>query len=212
MTIDEASIAVFFQRLINAIIKNDKTEAILANEFLKDTLVSTPEALHVLSLYQQIYLKKVMADFENNTFTRAFNVHKPAFSKLSIKLDRQIVLEKDLKNFLLRNYVFEKALSIKAVDTETPTTYGNIDILYETSRTKIPCELKIGIAHHDLVTQIEKYIQHYWLYFSYNLWDTVYGITIASDYDEFSLKELKKLDVLVLKYSIINDSLILEGV
>ena len=96
--------------------------------------------------------------------------------------------------------------------SEFPISSGFVDILYQGNKSRIPCEVKLETAGHDIVTQIEKYLQHFYKYLHYNHWDYVQGITIAKDYSDFAYNELQKLDVLILRYYIQNNFFYLEKI
>ena len=200
----------FFIHFLHSIIKTDKGFSLKNYDILTQIVKESPEELESFNPIYLGYLKKLSKDFKNNSFTRSFNIHKLEFNPITFPCENEFQLEKDLGDFISKNKVIEKCFNLRTYDREHSTIYGKVDFVYQGDRLRVPCELKINKAEHDLITQIETYIHHFWMLLHYHIWDYVEGITIANNYSDFALKELKKLDVVILKYSIINKEFKLE--
>jgi len=83
--------------------------------------------------------------------------------------------------------------------------YGNADMMYRDTDTAFPVEVKKHKGKHDLVGQIVKYDLTTRLKLHLNHYQKVQSFTICHSYDEFTLRELKKLDIITLRYRMVND-------
>lgn len=212
ISIEEAVIEVYSHRFLCSILKKDEESSRIAYKLLKETAKNSKESLNVLDSIRKDYLKKISKDFSNGVYTRSFGVDVLDFNRIECPLDKDFENEYELKSFIIENKIIEKSLGLKLVSWEYPTTYGRVDMLYNGNKVKVPCEVKLNTSDHSLITQIEKYIHHFLFYLHYKMWDYVQGITIARNYSDFSLQELRKLDVLILKYSTNKDSFYLEKI
>lgn len=88
--------------------------------------------------------------------------------------------------------------------------YGNVDMVYRGRDTVYPLEVKKDQGRHDLIGQIMKYDLFHRLKLHYRHYDFVQSITVCSSYDDFTLRELKRLKVKPIVYTIINDRLCLK--
>lgn len=88
--------------------------------------------------------------------------------------------------------------------------FGKCDMVYMGKDTVYPLELKKDQGRHDLLGQIEKYDLYHQFRLHYRHYDFVQGVTVCSSYDSFTLKELKKMRVKTIVYSIVKDKLSLK--
>lgn len=209
-TENEALVHYYSMQLLHSVINRDIKTAKQSYEILLDTGKQDKAAFKILSESRIAHLKKLSADIKNETFTRSFGFKKLKFKPVRLPLNITFANESCLKKFIIDNKVIEQAVSLTFKGAEYPSRYGRIDMLYYGDRVEVPCEVKLEIGSHDIITQIEKYIHHSLLYLHYGFYDYVEGITLAGGYTEFALKELKKLDVLILKYTTDNKNFYLE--
>lgn len=96
-------------------------------------------------------------------------------------------------------------------DIEYPCgPYGEVDMVFMGKGTIFPVEVKKDQGRHDLIGQIGKYDLFHKLRLHYRLYDFVQSVTICSSYDSFTIKELKKLRIKTLAYSVVDGSLNLK--
>jgi len=92
------------------------------------------------------------------------------------------------------------------------TPYGAVDMLYMSSDTAYPLEVKKDKAKHDIVGQIMKYDLHCRLKLHLNHYKKVQAVTVCGAYDVHTLKELKKYGVKTFKYTILENKVKLSQV
>jgi hypothetical protein len=88
--------------------------------------------------------------------------------------------------------------------------FGKCDMVYMGKDTVYPLELKKDQGRHDLIGQIIKYDLYHRFRLHYRHYDFVQSVTICSSYEPYTLKELKKLRVKTIVYSIVKDKLSLK--
>jgi hypothetical protein len=88
--------------------------------------------------------------------------------------------------------------------------YGAVDMVYMGKNTVYPVEVKKDRGDHALVGQISKYDLYHRFRLHYRHYNFVQSATICSSYDNFTLRELKRLKVKPIVYSIIDDRLSLK--
>ena len=81
-------------------------------------------------------------------------------------------------------------------------TYGRVDMLYRDSLCSYPLEVKKDKGEHDLIGQIMKYelSERFGLHLKF--YYKVQPVTICNSYDPYTLKELKRLGVIAIKYKL----------
>lgn len=83
---------------------------------------------------------------------------------------------------------------------EYPTLFGRLDLLGKDERTIYAIEVKKGTAKHDIVSQIDKYILDLKLKLMYRTYDIIKGAVIANGFSQYALNELRKNNIIILKY------------
>jgi hypothetical protein len=103
--------------------------------------------------------------------------------------------EAELRDYLANNVsVLCDALGERVVvyGTEIPTEYGKCDIVVENDHILFPIELKTVQSNHKVVSQITKYVYHFYRSLRYNLYKPVQGVIISNGFDAWSINELRK--------------------
>jgi hypothetical protein len=85
-------------------------------------------------------------------------------------------------------------------NVEHETRYGRVDLVARDNETIYPIEVKKNGAYHDCIGQIRKYILHFKLGLILKTYQSVKGIVIANHFDNFVLQELKRSEVIAIKY------------
>jgi hypothetical protein len=73
-------------------------------------------------------------------------------------------------------------------------------MVYQDDVNVYPLEVKIGQGKHDLLGQILKYDLFFKLQLHLRLYEDVRPVTLCSHYQDFVLKELKKRNIITLRY------------
>ena len=79
-------------------------------------------------------------------------------------------------------------------------SYGAVDMIYQDDVFAYPLEVKIGQGKHDLLGQILKYELFFKLQLHLGMYQDVQPVTLCSHYQDFVLKELKKRNIVTLRY------------
>jgi hypothetical protein len=79
-------------------------------------------------------------------------------------------------------------------------SYGAVDMVYQDDVFAYPLEVKIGQGKHDLLGQILKYELFFRLQLHLGMYREVQPVTLCSHYQDFVLKELKKRNIITLRY------------
>lgn len=165
----------------------------------------------VLKPYQIADLKNIIYAYKNKLFIRKLDSIPIEENNYLLDIDENFsILEKDLKKNILDNLnLLENVLKLKINNflIEFETENGPCDIILKGPKYRAAVELKAGVANHKIIGQVLKYVEYYERRLDYELWDYVYGITIAKNYTEFTYKELKKLNIITLRYYFNNDKL-----
>lgn len=90
-------------------------------------------------------------------------------------------------------------------------SYGAVDMVYMGRNTIYPLEVKRGRGEHDLIGQISKYDLFHRLQLHYKHYEHVQSVTICNSYDQFTVHELRTMDVLPLSYSLNKDGVRIEA-
>lgn len=88
--------------------------------------------------------------------------------------------------------------------------YGAVDMVYMGKNTVYPVEIKKDQGKHDLIGQIMKYDLYHRFRLHYRHYDFVQSCTVCSSYDNFTLRELKKLKIKPIIYLITGSKLSLK--
>lgn len=206
----EGRVLLYFQKVTVANINKDFKEFQHGFKELNKLAQYDREVFNILGESRLGYLRILYKNYKNNNFTRNFKLKLPDFEPKEYFLDREIKTEKDFKDYLCENNIITELLGLQLLAREYPSRFGSMDMLYREPRVEVPCEVKLGEAKHDLITQIEKYLQCSMGALHYFLYDKVYGITLAEKYNDFCIKELKELDVLPIIYTMNKDKVLLR--
>jgi len=124
------------------------------------------------------------------------NVHTESFKNQN-ELVKSIVLSQNLLKNILKA---ENDFHCSCVELET--NFGRIDLVAQDSMSIYPIEVKTNGAFHDVIGQINKYIIYFKLHLMQKIYQHVRGVVIANNFNEHVIQELRKLNVVILKYVI----------
>lgn len=183
---------------------NLKNLKIFLNEITKINKKDNNLINNVLNKNQISDLKNIIYAYKNNVFVRKLDSVPAEENEYELEInDNFSIAEKDLKYKLLNNLnVFENILNLKVISflNEFETQNGPCDIILKGDNYRAAVELKAEVANHKIIGQVLKYVEYYEKKLNYELWDYVYGVTIAKNYTKFAYKELKKLNITTLRY------------
>lgn len=211
-------LTLFYFNLKNAYIDNDKDKI---NFFLKSLLkaidvVGEEEAQRRFKPCQIKDLQNIFYCIQHNINYTQFNKYEESEEDLNTKIKNDAAFfldsEKELEKLLIKKEQFDKLnnilnMNMKIVSNQFEVDCGKVDILAQDDRLLYIIELKKDIADHKIIGQLIKYSTHFQKRLIYNLYDYVEIITIAGDYNEFTYRELKKMNVVLLTYSYINNEI-----
>lgn len=139
-----------------------------------------------------VYSKAVVVEEERSKVVRQEN--ETIFSKQDDLVAAIMLCQNDLRTCISAESDFYCA------GVEVYTRYGRVDLVAQDSKTIFPIEVKKNGAFHDVIGQINKYVLHYKLGLINRLYENVVGIVIANSFDKFALKEMRKFEILPIKY------------
>jgi hypothetical protein len=193
-------------------------EAKMWQRILRACNDKTPDLFHLLDRFDIKRLKTISYALDNNQYATwlydkdSEEVVPPVKKKDIVETQ---TYEKDIVKILIRN---ENAIArasgfrLKIATIEQETRYGNIDIMAYSKLFAHPIEVKLDMATHAIVGQILKYMKHYLFRLNYGFFRDVIGIIIAKRYSDTAYQELKKHNVVMLEYAIVNDQLTLRKI
>lgn len=124
----------------------------------------------------------------------------------------KISTEKELQKILYSTYEAMEHLtgdkSKLIIQSEMNVKYGRIDIQARGMNICHVIEIKLKTANHKIVGQIMKYARSAGSKLHYGLYEDVNMITVAEDYDESTILDLKAIGAKVFKYRINEDRII----
>jgi len=124
-------------------------------------------------------------------------------------LDEEKIKEKNIQKLI---YSTQESISFLTgengkvrVICEANSKYGRADIRVEGKKICHIIELKLNDADHKIVGQIMKYARAAGSKLHYGLYEDINMITVAKDYTESTLLDLKIIGVKTYKYAILED-------
>jgi len=181
-------------------------EAKIYLEILREEQEKLSSLFYQLDPSYQERLIKIAYFLDNNIInTRLESTDEDRkYHNIEIDDDEDITLEKDIVKKLCISGVFKKYLGdeFELLNLEHTTEYGKVDILGQAGDIIYPIEVKLKRGTHSIISQIEKYIKHFWKKLGLKLWKNVNGVIIAKNYERFVLEELNKLNIIPFTYYI----------
>ena len=103
---------------------------------------------------------------------------------------------------LVRNNNFTDIFgcAVSLYNIEHVCEHGIVDMVFKGTDTIFPVEVKVGKGKHDLIGQIDKYVNHFTKQKILGHWNTVQGVTLCKKYDKFTLQTLKNNKIITLMY------------
>ncbi len=136
-----------------------------------------------------------------------FDTPKDAEENNNVKIET----EKDLQNMLYYTYESMEYLtgdkSKLIVVPELNVKYGRIDIQARGEKICHVIEIKLKLADHKIVGQMMKYARSAGSKLHYGLYDEINLITVAEDYDNSTILDLKAIGTKIFKYRIKDDKI-----
>lgn len=167
----------------------------------------TPQmmAQHLRPAYRA-RLKEVTHEILTGTTTRQYQSIevKYAIQKKEINFKN----EAELRDYLAEQMdLLSETLGQRVTlrGTEIETEFGNCDLVVEGPQTFFPIELKTEQSSHKVVSQITKYVYHFYRQLRYNWHKPVQGIVMANGFDAWSINELRKQGTWIFDVSSTHD-------
>jgi len=196
--------SIFFE-LNFSFVMSDIQKAQLYLEILREEQERMPSLFSQLDPSYQKRLKKIAHLVDNNiTNDRLESTGEDRKYNIEIECDEEVTKEKFIVEKLCKSGILQKHFGndFELLNLEHPTEYGKVDILGQTGEIVYPIEVKLKRGTHSIISQIEKYMRHFWKKLGLKLWKEVNGIIIAKNYERFVLEELNKLNITAFTYYI----------
>lgn len=220
MNNDFSSSEHFFHHTYLSIINGDLDDAKSYFYSLQKSLKDNNSLFDIFTSSQKNMMKKFKTILnEPDLSPTLFSINPVNIStnnSLTLKLDRELKLEKDLKEFLISKWkelapLF--SIPIWLWDIERDVGNGFVDLVFGTEDRKIMIPVELKLNKFDYVdSQIRKYLNYYYKRFHYKQWESVQGVVISPVFSDFCLRELKKLDVTPIKYVVSGANIIFQKV
>jgi len=171
-------------------------------DFLRDEYKRTGK-VDSLSLSQYKSLKEIRQALATGTLPgKQWVETKPAPTSSESNGVRQDEVVRRIHTESLRDLCSALGQELRLQNLEHPCPpYGRVDMLYMSSDTAFPLEVKVKTGQHDIIGQILKYELYMKLRLHYHLYDRVRPVTVCAAYDPHVLHELKANGVETLVYS-----------
>jgi hypothetical protein len=202
--------SLFFRTYNSYLLGNEKDTVMffhfLSEEYKKrrDSRALTREQLKILkSIYTAIKSGSIqICQWIKNTEI----IPEDSKSNSPIK-QKDLVYKIHTEGLHLLKEIF-KAPKLELYDIEyLCNPYGAVDMVYKNDNIIYPLEVKIHEGTHDLVGQISKYTLSFKLRLNLKFYTEVQPVTLCNSYNSYTLMELKKLDVIPLRYNLIKDKI-----
>jgi hypothetical protein len=207
--------SLFFQTYYSYL-KGDFNSAKMFFHFLKEEFKNKkdPEALNRKQL---LILKEIQFSIKNgkieisewvgeNESSAAIDGDSPDIKQTELVKKIHFETHNSLKELL-------KSDELQLYNIEHPCgKYGAVDMVYYDPEIFFPVEVKRHEGKHDLIGQIAKYTLYFKLGLHMKMYFDVIPVTICNSYNAHTLKKLKGMSVVTLKYDLRGDRLKLRRV
>lgn len=200
-----------FFRTYNSYLLGNEKDTLMYYTFLSDEFKKRKDP-KALTIEQLRALKEIRAALNSGTIQICQWIENtdiiPSESKSGPLIKQKDLVKKihfegieDLKEIL-------KAQNLELYEIEQPCgIYGAVDMVYKNDDTLYPIEVKRHEGKHDLIGQISKYALYFRLKLNLKFYTKVQPITLCNSYDLFTLMELQKLDIIPLRYDLIDNKI-----
>jgi len=200
--------------LLNSAFCNDNEKSSTYFDILKYIFKNKKELiLNSLSSYQLSRFKSIYYDLKGYT-----NPKKIFINKSSNKFYDKCEKENDVKKLLINDYsqlskILKKEIKLQGCEYKPLNNINDsIDMYFRSSNDAIAVELKVDVADHSVIGQIDKYTKYLWARAFALPYYNVIGVIIANKFTDFVYQELKNKDYICVQYGLKNDSIYLQEV
>jgi len=203
-----------------SILKNDRKNMKFYKETIGKVLKKEPSVFEVLNPYKKEELHNLIKIANSDTPPASLLKEIPMGNIVEVLSKSEYEIpEKDLNDSIFKGNIskINELINrdLKVITQECPVgSFGFVDI---TARDEKEdefwiLELKSSTANHKIIGQVLKYVQHYEGKLINRQFEKVRALTVCGGYDNFSLRELKKIGINTLRYQCVKDTLIFEEV
>lgn len=199
-----------YYKLYNAVLLGNIEDSRVYLGLLRDEYATCEKDFEILNDGRFEHLQQLSTAVEQGLTVKNFDYKDDDVDTVN-KDEDQFVTEKELVIKICKGNELKKLL--KASDNfyiynlEHPTQYGKIDIVAQDDLTTYIIETKKSHARYAVISQIDKYLLDFKLKLNLKHYNKVIGIVIANGYIGNVAKELVKLGVMPVKYTIKKDNL-----
>jgi RecB family endonuclease NucS len=199
-----------YYKLYSAVLLGNIDNSRMYLDLLRDEYATCEKDFEILNNGRFDHLQQLSIAVEKGLTVKNFNYTDDNVDTVN-KDDDKFITEKELVIRICQGDELKKLL--KASDDfyiynlEHPVKYGKIDIVAQDNLTTYIIETKKSHARYSVISQIEKYLLEFKLKLNLKHYDKVIGIVIANGYIGNVAKELVKIGVIPVKYTIKKDNL-----
>ena len=205
-------IEVMYYKLYNSVLLCKVKEAKLYLEMLRNEYENNPEVFDVLKKNERWqHLVQLGKEIDEGLIINKIEI-PPDEKIVAIGDEKRTRYEKELVDEICKNQnimrgVLKASNNFYLLNREHSTLFGKVDLVGEDGKTRYVIEVKKGIAKHDVVSQIDKYMIDFKLKLILKIYNKVVGVVIANGFTDYVLKELQKMNVVLIKYTY-NDNIL----
>jgi len=207
-----STVETLYYRLYNFVLLGDSQNAQMYLEMLRDEYVENESAFDILKQDNRFeHLQQLGYAVDNGLVVKNFDyTDNNEDVEDADKDEDQADTEKELVKTIFANDENVKQLQnlLNATDSfslynlEHPTKYGRVDVVVQDDMTMYVIEIKKSQARYSVISQIDKYMLDFRLYLNLKMWNNVIGVVIANGFLNRVTKELVKLGVIPIKYTL----------
>lgn len=203
-----------------AIITNNQKEIELYKSLINKVLQKNKEVFDSLNDYKKSELQKLIkiSNTGSSPITLLEEIPPGNIVEIFSKSEYEIP-EKELNDSIFEgniskiNELINRNLRVISQEHQAGN-FGFVDITAKDDENDEfwILELKTGTANHKVIGQVAKYIQYFEGRLMTKNFEKVRALTVCGGYDNYSLRELKKIGVNTLRYQNIKGTLIFESI
>lgn len=198
----------FYYLLYNSVLLGNSEHAKAYCHFLKEEYEKDEHAFDFLEEDGRWdTLAKLIETVKNGLVVKNFDYDATIQELQKIEADDDNVdYEKELLDLVRQcqpslAHLLGASESFRISNLQHPTNFGRVDVVAQDGMTVYVIELKRGIAKHDIVGQIDKYVLDFKLKLMIKHWNRIVSVTIANGYSAYARQELIRHGIVPLRYS-----------
>jgi|GEM_PF-6276356 len=207
----ESIVETLYYYLYNSILLGESKNAKMYLAMLREEYVEDESSFNILRKDDRFnHLQQLGNIVDNNLVVKNFGYTNDNEDIEDAEKDlNQAETEKELVKIIFANDNIKKLQKLLNAtddfylyDIEHHTRFGRVDAVVQDNMTMYVIEIKKGQARHGVISQIDKYMLDFRLCLNLKMWNNVTGVVIANGFLNYVTKELVKLGVIPIKYTL----------